>query len=153
MDLSKKTFNLNEEEEEETSEYYEWVMIPHVASEEKKTGVTFKGSDDEYFKAHKIILEMLKKKGDRFVVNETEIAVADAPENKPVTVEVKYKAGRTGKAQLKIFGKNNKGIGTIMVTKISGADMIHVRNLAFKVVKYMLDNIISGEIGLKILKR
>ena len=40
-----------------------------------------------------------------------------------------------------------------MVTKISGSDMIHVENLAFKVIKYLLDNIISGKISVEDIEK
>ena len=58
----------------DTSDYYDWLRTPKNASEDKKTGVTFRGSDDEYFKAHKMIMKMAKKKGDRFVINGMEIS-------------------------------------------------------------------------------
>ena len=106
------------EVEEDVNDYYEWLEVPKNASDDNKTGVTFKGSDDEYFKAHTIIVEMTHKKGDRFVVNGTEMSIADAPKNKSICIAVKPKGGLTGKANLKIYGKNNKGFGTIMIQKL-----------------------------------
>ena len=34
----------------------------------------------------------------------------------------------------------------MMITKPSGGDMVYVKDLAFKVIKYLLDNMISGDI-------
>ena len=96
---------------------------------------------------------MAKKKGDRFDINGMEISIADAPTNKPVTIQIKSKGGLSGKANLKMYGKNVRGSATIMVTKISGGEVIHVRQLAFNVVKYLLDNIISGDINAEDIQR
>ena len=41
--------------------------------------------------------------------NGKEIAIADAPENKPFCIEFKPNAGLTGKANLKIYGKIKEG--------------------------------------------
>ena len=93
-----------------------------------------------------MIMYLIKKKGDRFFINGIEIAIADNPENKPVSIEVKPKAGLTGKVNLKVYAKNNRGSATIMITKPRGGDVVHVKNLAFNVIKYILDKVISGEI-------
>ena len=113
--MLQKQGSLKEDDEGDISDYYEWLRTPKNAPENGKTGVTFKGSADEYFKAHKIVMEMTQKKGDKFVINGTEISIADAPNNKPVSIEVKTKTGPTGKANLKIYGKNKRGTGTIRV--------------------------------------
>ena len=47
---------------------------------------------------------------------------------------------------LKVYAKNNRGSATIMFTRPRGVDLVHVKTLAFKVIKYLLDNAISGEI-------
>ena len=134
------------DDEENFSDYYECIMIPHNYPKESKTGVTFKGKDDGYFKAHSIIMELIKKKGDRFSINGIEIAIADNPFNKPVSIELKPKVGLTGKVNLKVYAKNGGGGATMMITKPRGGDMVHVKDLAFKVIKYLLDNVISGDI-------
>ena len=95
-----------EEEENEGFENYELGLIPKMASDESKTGITFKGNDEEYLTAHKKLLDMIKKKGERFVINGVEIGIIDTPKNKPVSVEIKPKYGLTGKANLKIYDKN-----------------------------------------------
>ena len=97
---------LEKEEYEDISDYYEWVLTPINATDENKSGVTFKGNDQEYFNAHHLVGELTKKKGDRFVINGVEISVADAPENKPVTIGIKCKTGLTGKANLTVYDKN-----------------------------------------------
>ena len=61
---------------------------------------------------------------------------------------IKSKTGPTGKANLKVYDKNRRGGWTIMVTKVRGGDLVNVKNLAFKVVKYLLDNIIAGELSI-----
>ena len=73
------------EEEYSRSDYYDWVMIPNISPTESKTGVTFRGADNEYFKAHTLLMELIKKKGDRFVINGIEMSVADNPPNKPAS--------------------------------------------------------------------
>ena len=130
----------------DASEYYDFVLTPMNAPEENKSGITFKGRDDEYKKAHQVIMDLTGNKGDRFVINGVEISIADAAYNKPMSIAVKPKNGLTGKANLKIYAINKAGFGTFMVTKPSGGDMIQVRSLAFHVVKYLLDGIISGDI-------
>ena len=45
---------------------------------------------------------------------------------------------------VQIYHINGKGGATIHITKISRGDFEHVKVLAFKVVKFLLDNIISG---------
>ena len=55
------------EEEQQQEDNYEWLMTPKNASKDSKTGVTFKGSDAEYLNAHKVLVEMIKKKGERYV--------------------------------------------------------------------------------------
>ena len=131
---------------EDNSDYYECVLTPNNAPADSKTGVTFKGKDAEYLKAHKIIMTIAQNKGDRYNINDTEVNIADAPKNKPACVEIKPKFGQTGKANLKIYAKNGRGYGTIHITKISKGDFEHVKILAFKVVKYLLDKIIAGEL-------
>ena len=48
----------------ESSDYYECSMTPKNAAEECKTGITFKGNDEEYVNAQKKVLQMIKKKGE-----------------------------------------------------------------------------------------
>ena len=126
------------------SDYYEYVLTPITANEEGKNGVTFRGSDNEYFKAHKMLVELTKKKGDKFLIKGVDISIADAPKNKPATISIKTKNGITGKANIKIYSKNRRGSASILVTKVRGGTINDVSNLAFKVVKPLLDDIISG---------
>ena len=130
------------------SDYYEVIETPGNASKENKNGVTFRGSDDEYFKAQSFLIEMTKKKGDRFQINGVEMYVADNPKNKPITIGIKLKNGISGKANLKIYTKNRRGSATILVTKVRGGSTEDVKNLAFRIVRYILDNVISGQISL-----
>ena len=48
---------------EDFSDYYECVLTPNNAPADSKTGVTFKGKDAEYLKAHEIIMNMAQSKG------------------------------------------------------------------------------------------
>ena len=130
----------------ESSDYYECSMTPKNAAEECKTGITFKGNDEEYVNAQKKVLQMIKKKGERYEINGIEVAIVDTPKNKPVLVKTKSKTGLSGKSNLKVYDVNAKGGATIMVSKVSGSDIVHAKNLAFKVVKYLLDSLISGDI-------
>ena len=67
----------------------------------------------------------------------------DNVDNKPIKVEVKPAKGPSGKVNIKIYKANKSGSATIM---ISGGDLVHVKTLAFKIVKYILDGIIDGEL-------
>ena len=72
-----------EENIEELSDYFEWNLIPINAASDNKTGITFKGRDAEYIQAHKVVQEMMKVRGERYLINGIEISVVDAPKNKP----------------------------------------------------------------------
>ena len=127
-------------------DYYEWSWTPKNASEENKTGVSFKGKDTEYINAHGKIVELFKKKGEKFVINGTELSIADKQKNKPINIEIKSKKGFSGKANLKIYDVNNRGGATMLITTPSGGDLSYAKILALDVIKYLLDNIISGSI-------
>ena len=131
---------------EEESIHYDVVVTPKNASEENKSGITIKGKDSGYINANKRISEMFRNKGDKFVINDIELRISDTPKNKPITIEVKPKGGLTGGANLKMYDINNRGGATIHITRVSGGDMLHVTTLARNVIKYLLDNIISGSI-------
>ena len=137
----------------EDSDYYTSVLTPYNAPLDSKTGVTFKGKDAEYIKAHKLMMEMIKSRGDRYLINETEFNIVDTPKNKPACIEVKHKTGQSGKVNFKIYPINGRGGATIHITKISKGDFEHVKVLAFKVVKFLLDNIISGNIDSEDIER
>ena len=138
--------SLGNDEEEDISDFYEWEMIPKRNSEETKTGVTFKGDTEEYIKAHGMLLKMMDKKGTKYFVNKREIRILDNAKNKPVKVEVKPLKGATGKVNIKIYNVNAKGGATMMISKVSDGKLFHVKTLAFKVVKYLMDGMIDGEI-------
>ena len=133
-----------EKEMDEDQDNYEWSLTPQNASDDNKSGVTIKGKDTEYINANKKVASMFKKRGDKFKINGIELSISDAPKNKPVTIELKPVTGVTGKANLKIYDVNNRGGATIMITRVRNSDMNHVKTLAFKVIKYLLDGIISG---------
>ena len=131
---------------EEDQLHYDWTITPKNASDENKSGITFKGKETKYINANRKVAEMFKIKGDKFLINNFELSVCDAPKNKPITLDVKPKTGLSGRANLKMYDVNNHGGATIMITRVSGGDMLHVKTLAFKVIKYLLDGIISGNI-------
>ena len=89
---------------------------------------------------------MFKIKGERFIITGIEMSISDTPKNKPINIEIKPLQGLTGKVHLKIYDINGRGGATIMITKVSGGDLIHVKTLAFKVIKFLLDGIITGDI-------
>ena len=93
-----------------------------------------------------MLMDIFKKKGDRYVINGVEIAINDNHHTKPYIIEVKQKSGMTGRANLKIFGVNKNGGGTIMITKASGVDFVYAKHLALKVITFLLDGIISKSI-------
>ena len=136
----------NEEDSQEENEYYEWTMIPHCSDEENKNGVTIKGDTPEYLEARDKIFELFNKKGQKLKVNNRELRVSDNAVNKPFRIEVKPPKGQTGKVNLKIYGANKAGIATFMITKTKDAKLVHVKTLAFRVIKYLIDGIIDGVI-------
>ena len=129
--------------DDDENDYYEWMMVPKCYSEENKNGITFKGGSDEYLNAHEKITKMLNKKGAKFVINERAIRVLDNAKNKPIKLEVKPLKGRSGKVNVKIYGRNNNGSATMMVQKTNDSELLHVKTLAFRVIKYMLDGIMQ----------
>ena len=70
--------------------------------------------------------------------------IVDTPKNKPAVIEIKPKGGLSGKENVKIYHKNKRGSATIMVTKPSGSDVLYAQTLAFKIIKYLLEGLISG---------
>ena len=128
-------------------EGYNLELVPQTATDDKKTGVNIKGSESGYLEAHKLLKELTKKKGDRFLINGIEIGISDTPKNKPINVEVKPKAGMSEKVNMTIFDVNNRGGATIMVSKIRGGDAQNARILGIEVIKYFLDGV--TEQGLK----
>ena len=71
------------DEEDECGDYYDCVLTPNNAPDDCKTGVTFRGKDAEYLKAHKILMDMSQKRGDRYIINETEFNVMHQKINQP----------------------------------------------------------------------
>ena len=137
---------MDSKDHESSSIFYDCTVTPSNAPEEGKTGVTIKGSNEEYIQAYTMIMDIFKRKGDRYVINGVEIAVNDNHHTKPYIIEVKQKTGRTGRANLKIFGVNKNGGGTIMISKSSGVDFVYAKVLALKVITYLLDGIITKSI-------
>ena len=127
-------------------EGYELEIVPTKASIENKTGITIKGNDHEYIEANRMLKDLFQKKGEKFLINGISISINDVPKNKPINVEVKSKLGLSGRVNLKIYELNKKGGATIMIQKVSGGDFAHVKTLAIKVIKFLLDGIIDGSI-------
>ena len=80
----------------------------------------------------------MMKKGDRYLVNGVEISILDAPENKPAVIEVKPRSGLSGKANIRIYDT-----GTIFISKRSGNKFEFAKEFAFKVVGYLINQLIS----------
>ena len=139
--------------EVENSLNYDLEVTPLTAPVDNKTGITFRGSNENYMDAHGKLLELMNEKGERYLINGIEVAIADNPPNKPIIVEVKPKVGLTGKANLKIYDKNRRGSATILLTRAKGSEMLHVRTLGLQVIKYILDEIISGSLETKDIVR
>ena len=127
-------------------EGYDLEIVPKTVSNEEKTGITIKGKDSEYLEAQKKLKEFIKNKGERFLINGIEIEISDTPKNKPMIVGVKPRDGMSGKANLKFFDKNNRGGATIMIQKAKGGDGDLVKILGIKVIKYLLDGLMAGDI-------
>ena len=125
---------------------YDLNLVPETATNDMKTGVTIKGRDTGYFDGHRLLKTIRKKKGERFLINGVEIRISDTPKNKPINVEVKPKGGLSGKANLIIFDKNNRGGATTMVSKVKGGESKHAIILGTNVIKFILDQVIEGRI-------
>ena len=123
------------------NELYE--ISPYPCNTPEKVGVTIKGSSEAYINAHKIVSNLLREKGDRYVINGVEFGILDAPKNKSIIVDVKSGKGLTGKANIKIYGVNKGGFATLMVTKPKGIGYEYTKVLAFKVIKFLLDGLID----------
>ena len=104
--MTNKDINCKEEtsgEENHGYDFYDWILVPAVYPEDRKTGVTFKGDCEEYLNAHKMIWKFLNRKGAKLVVNDREIRVLDNAKNKPIKLEVKPIKGPIGKTNLKLY--------------------------------------------------
>ena len=55
---------------------YDIEVTPVNASIENKTGITFKGNNEDYLDAHGKLLELMNEKGERYLINGIEIAIA-----------------------------------------------------------------------------
>ena len=84
----------------------------------------------------------------KYWVNEREVEIINRPngKTKPIKVNVKPLKGLAGKVNLKFYDVNSKGSATIMVSKVSDGTTLHVKSLAFKIIKFLIDGIIDGEI-------
>ena len=102
-------------EEDFSNDYYECNIIPKNANQDNKTGITLKSNEGDFIRAQQMIMETINKKGDRFLIRNVEIGVVDTPKNKPICVEIKTKNEMSGKANLRFYSANKKGIATIMI--------------------------------------
>jgi hypothetical protein len=134
-------------EEEELNEFYAWELTPKRNSEETKNCVTFKGDVEDYIRAHGVILKHLDKKGAKYFINEREIRILDNVKNNPIKIEIKPLKGETGNVNIKLYNVKAKGGATIVISKVSDGNLLHVKSLAFKVIQYLIDGIIDGEIA------
>ena len=132
---------------ENIEDFYEWNLIPITYPPEKKTGITFKGDTDEYIEAHQRIWNMMNKKGINYRVNGRDLRFFDNSNTKTIKFEVKPLKGSSGKVNLKMYNVNGNGIATMMIQKVSNSEMVHVKVVAFKIIKYLLDGMIDGEIS------
>ena len=72
-----------EKEMNEEQIKYEWILTPHNASDDNKSGVTMKGNDTEYINANKKVASLFKTRGDKFKINGIEVFIADVPKISP----------------------------------------------------------------------
>ena len=131
---------------DEASIGYELEMVPNKSAEDKKTGITIKGKDVEYLEAHRILKDFFQTRGQKYIINGTDIRIVDLPKNKLIKVEVKNKGGMSGKVNLNIYEVNTRGGATIMIQKVSGGGFEHVKIFGLKVLKFLIDGIINGSI-------
>ena len=139
--------SLDESQEEGNDEFYDWTLVPKMYPPEKRTEVTFKGDTEEYFAAHTKIWKMFDIKGAQYLVNGVELRILDNAKNKPIKVEVKSKKGQSGKVNMKMYNVSKFGYLTMIISKTSDSNMVHVKTLSFKVCRYLLGGIIDEEIA------
>ena len=135
-----------EEIEELMSEGYDLEVVPNKASEENKTGITIKGTEIEYLEAHKILKNFFRIRGQKYCINGVDLRIVDLPK-KLIKVEVKSKIGMSGRINLNIYDVNNRGGATMMIQKVSGEKFVHVKVFGIKVIKFLIDGIIKGNIN------
>ena len=111
---------------DEVTNGYELEIVPIKAAEENKTGITIKGKDVEYLEAHRILKAFFQTRGQKYLINGTEIRIVDLPKNKLIKVEVKQKGGMSGKVNLNIYEVNTRGGATIMIQNSCHARLQHV---------------------------
>ena len=131
---------------EEEGDGYDLELVPNKESEENKTGITIKGKEDDYMEAHRILKDFFRARGQKYHINGIDIRVVDLPKNKLIKVDVKPKVGLSGKVNLNIYEVNVKGGATMMIQKVSGGGFSHVKLFGIKVIKFLLDGLISGRI-------
>ena len=127
-------------------EGYELEIVPNKALEENKTGITIKGKEAGYLEAHKILKDFFRTRGQKYHINGIDIRIVDLPKSKLIKIEVKTKMGLSGKVNLNIYDVNGKGGATMMVQKVSGEDFSHVKTFGLKVIKFIIDGIMEGNI-------
>ena len=132
--------------EELIPEGYDLEIVPNKASDENKTGITIKGSEIEYLEAHRILKNFFRVRGQKFNINGVDLRIVDLPK-KLIKVEVKSKTGLSGKVNLNIYDVNNRGGATMMIQKVSGEEFVHVKVFGMKVIKFLIDGIIKGNIN------
>ena len=106
-----------------------------------KVGITIKASSESYITAHKIVSETMSEKRNRYKINGVEICILDTSKNKAIYLEEKAGKGLSRKANLKIYGVNMGGFVTFIVTMPKGIEYEYSKVLAFKVFKFLLDEL------------
>ena len=76
-------------------------------------------------------------------MNGTELKVKSTPRNKPMKVEIKYKDGDTGKAQVQMYNPGRKG-ATLLVTKASGEGFNVVKTVSDEFIEKFLNLLMKG---------
>ena len=129
-------------EDDQYSDEYEMEFQPKDAPEDKMTRIKIK-CDSEDFAAARDKLKLIFKKDATYNIDGVQIRVKDNPAKSPMTVEMSN-ADVKGTATIKFFsGKDN----TIMITKPSRQDFKVTKVLAIKVVKKMIDAILSKSLS------
>ena len=140
--MMKSSGVIKDDTDTDDTEYYDWVMIPHCNPEDKKNGITFKGDTEEYLRARDIIFDFFNKKGRKLTINDRNLQILDIVKNQ-FKIDIKPLKGQSGKINIKIYPANKSGIATMMITKTKDSELVHVKTLAFKVIKYLIDGIID----------
>ena len=133
--------------QEVKSGHFEMELIPKNSSNENHTGVIFRGESEEFEEAQRTLEKILQKPNFQFIIDGREVRIKNVPritKTSPTTIEITTKKGEVGCAGIQFFSSKTS---SIMITKQSRYEIIMVKALAFKIIKPLLNGLVSGDLN------